>query len=148
MYVLPCIGPATPPRNCTATAITSTTIRVTWMIPSEPNGPIDHYDVAYQPVQSISGIDYTTQTGLVGINSTADDSPELIVSNLFKATSYSFIITAYNAIGPSPNSTELCVAYTMEDGKFSYNGGICNLNRNKHNSIFFVCSARRSSFES
>ena len=89
------------------------------MIPSVPNGQIDHYDVIYQPVQSISGIDYTTQTGLLGIASTMDNSTELIVSNLFKATSYSFSLTAYNDIGSSPNSTEPCVVYTMEDGEFS-----------------------------
>ena len=117
------VVPATPPQNCTATAITSTTVRVTWMIPSEPNGPIDHYDVTYQPGQSISGIDYTTQTELLGIASTMDNSTELNVSDLFKATSYSFSLTAYNDIGSSPYSTEPCLVYTLEDGEFSHDLG-------------------------
>lgn len=88
------------------------------MIPSEPNGPIDHYQVMYQPVQSISGIDYSTQSELNSTISTINNFTKIIIPNLYKATSYSFIIVGYTDFGPTPPSVDHCVAYTMEDGEF------------------------------
>ena len=58
--------------------------------------------------------------GLLGIVSTLNNLTVLIVSDIFKTTSYSFALTAYNDIGPSPNSTVVCFTYTIEDYEFSH----------------------------
>ena len=108
--------PETPPRNCSAVAVSSTVISLSWVLPLVPNGLIENYDVSYRPLQSRSGIDYTT-SGLDDVIQTANNSTTLLIDQLFEATSYSFTITAFTIVGPGPTSGDGCVMYTEEDGE-------------------------------
>lgn len=95
-------------------AVSSTAINVTWLLPVTPNGPIQRYTVTYRPLLSLSGQDASSKQPTTV--STADNSTHQVLTNLLKATSYSFTLTAYTAVGPGPSSTDQCVAYTQEDG--------------------------------
>ena len=108
--------PETPPRNCSAVAVNSTTIRLSWILPLVTNGPIVNYNVSYRPIQSRSGIDYTA-SGLAFVARTTNNSTTISINQLFEATSYSFSITAFTIAGPSPASSGQCVAFTNEDGE-------------------------------
>ena len=110
-----CTAPATSPRNCLAMAVSSTAINVTWLVPVTPNGLVHHYTVTYRPVQSLSGqtISSTQPTTI----STTDNSTQQVLTNLLKATSYSFTLIAYTVVGPGPSSTSQCVAHTQEDSE-------------------------------
>ena len=107
--------PGSAPHNCIATAVSSTSINTSWSAPSIPNGLIQYYTVSYRPVQSLSGLDLSsTQSKTV---STADNSTQLVLSQLLKGTSYSIMLAAYTAVGPGPSSTDQCTTYTLEDGE-------------------------------
>lgn len=77
---------------------------------------MENYSVSYRPLQSLSGIDYTTEN-LEYVTHTADNSTTLLIGQLFEATSYSFNITAFTVVGPSPASYDECVVFTQEDGE-------------------------------
>ena len=95
--------------------VSSTAVNVTWLAPVTPNGLVHHYTVTYRPVQSLSGQNVSsTQPTTV---STTDNSTQTVLTNLLKATSYSFTLTAYTVVGPGPSSTNQCVAYTQEDSE-------------------------------
>ena len=110
--------PETPPRNCSAVAVNSTSISLSWILPLVPNGLIVNYSVTYRPIQSQSGIDYTA-SGLPFVAHTTNNSTTISIDQLFEATSYSFAITAFTIVGPSPASSDQCVTYTNEDGELS-----------------------------
>ena len=110
--------PETPPRNCSAVVVNSTAISLSWIVPLVPNGPIVNYNVSYRPIQSRSGIDYTA-SGLAFVANTTNNSTTTSIGQLFEATSYSFTITAFTMAGPSPASSDQCVASTNEDGESS-----------------------------
>ena len=107
-------GPETPPVNCEAIAIDSTTIMITWSPPVMPNGIITNYNVSYVPDQSLSTADYSTDRNVsvaIGNNDTAYD-----VSSLRIATNYYVAIAAHTMLGIGPYSSDNCTVQTMEDG--------------------------------
>ena len=110
-----CIAaPETPPVNCDATAIGSTTIMITWSPPEMPNGIITNYSVSYVPGQSLSTADYSTDGNVsvaIGNNDTTYN-----VSSLRIATNYYVAIAAHTMIGIGPYSNDNCTVQTMEDG--------------------------------
>ena len=110
--------PETPSRNCSGSAVNSTVIFLSWVLPLVPNGLIESYSVSYRPLQSLSGIIYTTPSLDVVIH-TANNSTTILINQLSEATSYSFIITAFTIVGPGPTSSNECVVYTNEDGEVS-----------------------------
>lgn len=126
-----------PPRACTARATSSSSINIRWLAPSSPNG-ILNYTVTYSPHQSLTGIDYSSKQP-VNI-STAGDLKQLLLANLLKATSYSFILYATNAFGTSPPSVGVCMVYTEEDGEHF----MVNSSSTSH-TFFFPYSSRRPS---
>ena len=108
-------GPETPPVNCEATAIDSTTIMVTWSPPVMPNGIIINYTVSYVPGQSLSTADYSANGNAsvtIGNNATTYD-----VSGLRIATNYYVAIAAHTMVGIGPYSSDNCTVQTMEDGQ-------------------------------
>ena len=107
-----CIAaPETPPVNCEATAIDSTTIMITWSPPVMPNGIITNYNVSYVPGQSLSTADYSTDGNVIGSNDTTYN-----LSSLRVATNYSITIAAHTIVGIGPYSSDNCTVQTMEDG--------------------------------
>ena len=108
------IGPETPPVNCEAIPIGSTTIMIMWSPPVIPNGIITNYNVSYVPGQSLSTADYSTDGNVsvaIGNNDTTYD-----VSNLRIATKYYVAIAAHTMVGIGPYSSDNCTVQTMEDG--------------------------------
>ena len=110
-----CIAaPETPPVNCEAIPIDSTTIMITWSPPVMPNGIITNYNVSYVPGQSLSTADYSTDGNVsvaIGNNDTTYD-----VSNLRIATNYYVAIAAHTMVGIGSYSSDNCTVQTMEDG--------------------------------
>lgn len=108
-------APGSSPRNCQVMAISSTSISVSWDVPFTTNGLIQYYTVTYQPMQSLAGQD------LSSVSSTSiytpDNSTELVLTQLLKATSYSINITASTVAGTGPSSIDQCTTYTLEDGR-------------------------------
>ena len=110
------IAPETPPLNCSATAVSSTSIDITWLPPVMPNGIITDYNVSYVPGQSLSTADYSTD-GNVSIN-TGNNDTNTIVTNLRIATSYTIVLVAHTVVGIGPYSNPMeCVVQTLEDGE-------------------------------
>ena len=109
------IGPEMAPVNCSATAINSTVIMITWSPPVVPNGIITDYNVSYVSGHSLSTADYSADgnvTVAIGNNDTLYN-----VSGLRIATNYFFAIAAHTMIGIGPffSNTD-CTVQTMEDG--------------------------------
>ena len=109
------IGPEMAPVNCSATAISSTAIMVTWSPPVMPNGIITDYNVSYVPDHSLSTADYSADGNVsvaIGNNETVYN-----VSGLRIATNYFIAIAAHTMIGIGPYSSNTdCTVQTMEDG--------------------------------
>ena len=99
-----------------AVANSSTSISLTWSVPLQPNGLITHYTINYIPINSISGLNYVNDST---INTTASpyNDTEITIGGLLKATSYSFTLTAYTVVGPSPPANDICYQYTLQDSK-------------------------------
>ena len=115
-YILP-TAPGSAPRDCLATAVSSTSISTSWTVPATPNGLIQYYTVSYRPVQSLSGLDLSSTQS--NTTATSDNSTQLVLSQLLKGTSYSIMLTAYTVVGPGPSSSDqLCTTYTLEDGEY------------------------------
>ena len=109
-------APDTPPVDCSATAVTSTSIRITWSPPVIPNGIITDYSVSYVPGQSLSTADYSTD-GNVSINIGNNDT-NTIVTDLRIVTSYTIALAAHTVVGIGPYSNPMeCVVQTLEDGE-------------------------------
>ena len=122
------------PRDCLATAVSSTSISSSWTVPATPNGLIQYYTVSYRPVQSLSGLDLSSTQS--NTTATPDNSTQLVLSQLLKGISYSIMLTAYTAVGPGPSSSDQCTTYTLEDGEYM----ICDLS-SCTNAIPYYCSS-------
>ena len=109
------IGPETAPVNCSATAINSTAIMITWSPPVMPNGIITDYNVSYVPGHSLSTAEYSAD-GNVSVAIGNNDTVHVVYS-LRIATNYSVAIAAHTMIGIGPYSSNTdCTVQTMEDG--------------------------------
>lgn len=109
-------APDSPPFNCTATPTNSSeAISLTWFTPLQPNGLILTYNITYLPLSSTSGRDYSTETNTT--ISTANNETAFVVTNLYKATTYSFSLQAFTVVGGSPIATNICSTSTIEDGE-------------------------------
>ena len=100
--------------NCSAAAISSIAIMITWSPPVMPNGIITDYNVSYVPGQSLSTADYSDDGNVsvaIGNNDTTYD-----VSSLRIATNYYVAIAARTMVGIGPYSSNNCTVQTMEDG--------------------------------
>ena len=90
-------------------------INVTWNAPAIPNGPIHHYAVTYQPVQTLSGKNLSSLSP--STIPTSDNSTQLVLAQLLKGSFYSITLSAYTVAGPGPSSTDQCITHTSEDSK-------------------------------
>lgn len=111
------IVPGSSPRNCLASAYNSTALMLTWLPPLVTNGIITTYRVAYVPLRSLSGIEYSSNSMLQGTVFTTNNATDIIINDLLKATEYSITIAAYTSVGPGPFSSTPCQAYTHQDSK-------------------------------
>ena len=99
-------APSAPPTNVTASATSSTSIRVNWssVKKSERNGNITHYEI------ELSALNETKSVSV----SFRERSMEVL--ELKEFTVYSVSMRAFTVIGPSPYSTPITVT-TLEDGE-------------------------------
>ena len=105
-----------PPVDCLATAISSTSIMISWTAPVGVNSIITDYSVSYVPGQSLSTADYSTD-GNVSINIGNNDT-NTIVTDLRIATSYTIALAAHTVVGIGLYSNPIeCVVQTLEDGE-------------------------------
>ena len=107
---------SSPPTNFTATAVSSTAIKLTWGYPETPQGLIAGYQIMHNSSLSFD---------LVNITISTNDSSEqtYTFSGLIPYTAYIYAVRAYgNHIGlnmqvPGTYSQQLVVS-TLQDGKF------------------------------
>ena len=109
--------PAAAPENVQATAISSTTILVTWeeVLAISQNGIIVSYDVRVEPLQFTGELE--TQT----INTT---DLSVNVTGLEETVEYIISVRAYTSVGPGPYSDPVAEG-TSEDGNILFLWFIC-----------------------
>ncbi len=109
-------GPSSPPASVGTSAISSTSILVSWtrVQPIDRNGEIIKYEVWYEPLEAFMG---TLVTGF--INTTNGSEFEVLLNNLEEYVSYNISVRAYTIVGAGPFSTGR-VATTLQDGKTSW----------------------------
>ena len=104
-------GPSEPPSNVNATAISSTTIQVTWEhVPSiAENGIITQYEIEFNQ---------TTFNEVSMNNVTTVDSStfEVVLSGLEEYVNYSIRVRTYTSVGPGPYS-DVIYETTLQDRK-------------------------------
>ena len=110
--------PATP-QNCSTTAVSSTSVMITWSPPVVANGIITDYSVSYVPGQSLSTADYAADgNNTINIGSSMTNTT---LTGLRIATTYSIAIAAYTVVGIGPYSNPVeCLVQTLEDGLCVY----------------------------
>lgn len=103
-------GPATPPRNVTTMALSSTSINVSWdEIPLfNRNGIIVTYEVVFVPLNTFDG-----QVSR-GARNTSELS--ILLNGLEEYLDYNITVSGYTSAGPSPSS-DVVTEMTPEDGK-------------------------------
>ena len=101
------IGPAEPPQNVTATALSSTEIEVSWEeVPAiDQNGIIIMYQVQYEPLETFEDQISTINTTM--LTTTLTDLDEYV--------EYSITVRAYTSVGPGPYSDPPITEITEED---------------------------------
>lgn len=109
-------GPSGQPQQVTLTAVTSTSIKVSWgPLPADDrNGIIKGYKVNYQSLPNgdieLEFVNITSQN--------QDEGEEKILQNLNEFTNYSISVLAFTEIGDGPPSVAK-VKQTLQDGKLN-----------------------------
>ena len=106
--------PAEPPRNVSATALSSTEIEVSWeeVHYCDQNGVIIMYEIGYEPLDCGLTVESVVTTG-----------PVLMVNltGLEKYVEYNVTVRVYTSEGPGPYSAPPITERTLEDGmKYFY----------------------------
>lgn len=109
-------GPSGPPQQVTLTAVTSTSIKVSWgpLLANDRNGIIKGYKVNYHSLPNgdieLEFVNITSQK--------QDEGEEKILQNLNEFTNYSISVLAFTEIGDGPSSVAK-VKQTLQDGKLN-----------------------------
>ena len=104
------VGPAQPPQNVSATALSSTEIEVSWeQVPAiDQNGEITLYEVQYEPLMRFEG--------QILINSTNTTRLNITLTGLEEYVEYNITVRAYTSEGPGPYSDPPVTERTLTDG--------------------------------
>lgn len=102
--------PSDSPRNFVASAVSPTSIQLSWERPLTPNGEITNYTITYTTDDGTPAIPITT------VNTTH------AVGALNEYTNYTFSITSSTSAGSGPAATDTTI--TQEAGKDSVQGCI------------------------
>jgi len=108
--------PTAPPRNVTATALSSTVIAVRWVPPSPQhiNGIIQGYHVNMSTVFNDSVV--SSQRRFISNLTNMDGEQSAVLTGLYKYTEYRLTVVCFTAAGTGPPSRQIVVR-TLEDGK-------------------------------
>jgi hypothetical protein len=105
-------APSSPPSNVAATAVSSTSINVTWDIvpPIDQNGVITMYEVLYEPLETFDGA--------IMSNTTVVNEPvrTVVLTDLQEYVNYTISVRAFTSRGEGPYSDGITVL-TLQDGK-------------------------------
>ncbi|EDO27335.1 predicted protein [Nematostella vectensis] len=108
-----------PPRNVNASAVSSTSIRVTWSVPQRTNGKLTWYKVYYWP---------TNTSDSEQVMETSGDNTNAVIRYLHPYTNYSMQVQAATAKGPGDRSEVVGPVRTFEDAPSApRNVSICNI---------------------
>ena len=107
------IGPAEPPQNVVATALSSTEIEVSWEeVPAiDQNGIIIMYQVQYEPLETFGDQIFTDS-----VNITNTTMLTTTLTDLEEYVEYNITVRAYTSVGPGPYSDPPITERTEEDG--------------------------------
>ena len=108
--------PSGTPRNFLATAMSSTSILVTWDSPleSEQNGNIISYTVAYVNLNRSEDQQ---------ISNSSTSQRQMLFTGLQEYEEYSFVVAATTTVGQGPFSDPSSV-FTFEDGEYIIAGAL------------------------
>ena len=107
------IAPSSP-RNVTVVNETSTTLLVTWLTPSIPNGVVINYQVNYTGFTSVNLVPtsfFQPQFITIPANETS-----VVLLDLVPYSKYTIVVRAYTSAGPGEPSEEI-EDRTEEDGE-------------------------------
>ena len=106
------LAPASPPSNVMVTAVSPTSILVTWAVvpPIDQNGVITMYEVLYEPLETFNGVIMSNTTT---VDATAR---AVILMDLKEYVVYNISVRAYTGVGAGPYSVEI-MERTNEDGE-------------------------------
>ena len=113
LYLMQCFKPSAPTRSPTAvaaTAVSPTSIMVTWDIvpPIDQNGVITMYELLYEPLETCGAI----------VNTTVDGTARAVnLTGLEEYVNYTISVRAYTSAGEGPYSDGVTVV-TFEDGRY------------------------------
>ena len=117
-----CSAPESPPRDCKATALSSTSFRVVWSSPDPPNGDIVNYTIVYRPVKAVADYNPSTLEGNT-TRYTDANTTVLMAVDLQSAVLYSIQLAATNQVGTSPFSQDVqCTVLTQDDREWGLAG--------------------------
>ena len=102
------------PLNVTVTNKTSTTLLVTWLPPSKPNGVLTSFELCYTGVYSVNPVPSSFHQ-LQCTNIPFPAAYSLLV-DLVPYSNYTISVRAVTGAGPGNSSTEI-KGITKEDGK-------------------------------
>ena len=108
----PIAAPTSPPSNVMATAVSPTSIMVTWdMVPPiDQNGVITMYEVLYEPLEAFNG-------AIMSNTTTVDGTARAVnLTGLEEYVNYTISVRAYTSAGEGPYSDGV-IELTNEDGK-------------------------------
>uniref|UniRef100_A0A3B3RK16 Protein tyrosine phosphatase receptor type Q n=1 Tax=Paramormyrops kingsleyae TaxID=1676925 RepID=A0A3B3RK16_9TELE len=102
MFTASDTGPADPPQNISSVSLTSSSVQVTWLPPSQPNGLILFYTVYYS---NSSGVYIQLSEGPLSI----------AIGSLAKGSNYSLWLTSSTAQGDGGVLSDIIYVQTPED---------------------------------
>ena len=102
------------PLNVTVASMSSTTLLVTWLSPSLPNGILTTYEVTYTGVSSLNPVPASFYQPLSITISAPNTS--LVVPGLVPHSNYTISVRAFTSAGPGEVSEEI-EERTEEDGE-------------------------------
>jgi len=112
--------PTAPPRNVTATAISSTAVAMRWLPPAPQhiNGITQGYHVNLTATTTFNDSVLTVRRTFISNLTNMLGEQTAVITGLYKYTEYQLIVTCFTAAGSGPPSLPIRVR-TLEDGILS-----------------------------
>ncbi|XP_072569329.1 phosphatidylinositol phosphatase PTPRQ [Paramormyrops kingsleyae] len=112
MFTASDTGPADPPQNISSVSLTSSSVQVTWLPPSQPNGLILFYTVYYS---NSSGV-YIQRVPVFDLDPQLSEGPlSIAIGSLAKGSNYSLWLTSSTAQGDGGVLSDIIYVQTPED---------------------------------
>ena len=114
-YIFPSIAVPSVPLNVTVANKTSTTLLVTWMPLSTPNGVLIRFELQYTGISSVNPVPSTFyQPQFINVSF---PGTSILLSDLVPYSNYTISVRAFTSAGPGEYSGEI-EDRTEEDGEY------------------------------